>query len=170
MSLETRIVALVNAIGADIKGLRADRGTLSSLSTTAKGNLVAAINEIYAQIGSAGAQINDALGDGATATTWSTNKIFDTIEAAKAQVKSDLTAGASSALDTLNELAAALGNDPSFAANIATQIAARVRFDAAQMLDVTQKAQVNTNIGSASLVNTGNLERDLAADYVAAKV
>ena len=45
MSLETRIIALAEAIGTDIKDLRTTRGTLSSLSTTAKTNLVAAINE-----------------------------------------------------------------------------------------------------------------------------
>ena len=49
--------------------------------------------------------------------------------------------GDGAALDTLAELAAALGNDPSFAATIAGEIANRVRYDAAQALSAPQQAQ-----------------------------
>jgi lipocalin len=150
MSLETKIVALAQAVGADIKALTASQGSLSSLNTTAKTSLVAAINELVGLVGSAGAQINDAAGDGSTAVTWSADKIYDSIEAAKAAVKADLTAGASAAMDTLNELAAALGNDPNFAATIATEIANRVRFDSAQTLTAPQKAQARANIGAGT--------------------
>ena len=78
--------------------------------------------------------------------------------------------GAGAALDTLKELADALGNDPSFATTIATQIANRVRFDDVQVLTAPQKAQACDNIGAASLVATGDLDRDFAAAYTAAKV
>ena len=54
MSLETRIIALAQAIGTDIKTLTIKQGDLTSLSTTAKGNLVAAINELYGAVGGAG--------------------------------------------------------------------------------------------------------------------
>lgn len=166
MSLEAKIVSLAQAIGADIKTARTERGTLSSLSTTAKSNLVAAINELYTSVqtlsaGSAG--INDAAGDGNVTETWSANKIFDTIEAAKVAVKNDLTAGASAALDTLSEFATALGNDPNFATTIATGLSNRVRFDAAQTLDATQKAQACANIG------VGNPEHDFVGDYNTSK-
>ncbi len=160
MSLETRIVALAQAIGADIKALTAKQGDLTSLSTTAKGNLVAAINELYAALGN---KIDDMAGDGATTVTWSANKIYDTIEAAKAAVKNELIDGSAAALDTLKELAAALNNDPSFATTIATELGNRVRFDAAQTLTTAQKLQACTNIG------VGDPERDLAAAYVTAK-
>ena len=78
--------------------------------------------------------------------------------------------GAGTALDTLKELADALGNDPSFATTLATQIANRVRFDDAQVLTAPQKAQACDNIGAASLLATGDLDRDFAAAYTAAKV
>lgn len=169
MSLETRLIALAQAVGADIKSLKAADGTLSGLSTTAKSNLVAAINELYNMIGAAGATIDDAAGNGATAVTWSADKIFDSIELAKTAVTNSIVDGAGAALDTLKELATALNNDPSFAATIASEIANRVRFDAAQTLDATQKAQANANIGAASLVNTGNLDADLASAYATAK-
>lgn len=69
MSLETRITGLATAIGADIKALTAKQGDLTALSTTAKGNLVAAINELYGRLASTGAVIDDAVGDGAIAKT-----------------------------------------------------------------------------------------------------
>ena len=176
MSLETRIVSLAQAIGTDIKALGTAQGSLSALSTTAKTSLVAAINELVTMSGSAGASIDDEAGNGSTGVTWSADKIFDSIEAAKAAVKADLTSGAAAALDTLNELAAALNNDPSFAATIASEIANRVRFDAPQTLTSLQQAQARTNIGAASdadvsglITGLGTYDRDYAADYTAAK-
>ena len=177
MSLESRIATLAQAVGADVKALTAAQGSLSALDTTTKTSLVAAINELMTLIGSAGASIDDGAGNGNTAVTWSADKIFDSIEAAKTAVKNDLVGGAGAALDTLNELAAALGNDPSFAATIATEIANRVRFDAAQTLTSPQQAQARTNIGAASaadvsglIAGLGTYDRDYAADYAAAKV
>lgn len=58
-----------------------------------------------------------------------------------------LQGGASSALDTLNELAAALGDDPDFAATIAAALGERVRHDAAQVLTATQQGRARANIG-----------------------
>ena len=172
MTLEQRLIALAQAIGADIKALNLAQGSLSTLSTTAKNNLVAAINELKTALdnaGTGGVAIDDQAGDGATTVTWSADKIHDTIEAAKTAVKNDLTAGAAAALDTLNELAAALGNDPSFAATIAGEIANRVRFDAAQTLTQPQMAQARANIGAQSAAAIGDPDRDLVADYNTAK-
>lgn len=176
MSLETRIVALAQAVGADVKALTAAQGSLSALNTTTKTSLVAAINELMTLIGGLGATIDDNAGNGNTAVTWSADKIFDSIEAAKASVKSELVDGADAALDTLNELAAALGNDPSFAATIAGEIANRVRYDAAQTLTSPQQTQARANIGAAAaadvsglITGLGTYDRDYAADYTAAK-
>lgn len=177
MSLESRIIALAQAMGADVKALTAAQGSLSGLSTTTKTSLVAAINEIFATLATAGVAINDAAGKGDTTVTWSADKIFDTIEAAKAAVKNELVNGAAAALDTLNELAAALNNDPSFATTIAGEIANRVRFDAAQTLTAPQQAQARSNISAAAasdvsslVTGLGTYDRDYAADYAAAKV
>lgn len=176
MTLETRIVSLAQAIGGDIKSLRTSQGTLSALNTTTKTSLVAAINELITMMGSAGASIDDNAGNGSIAVTWSADKIFDSIEAAKASVKADLTNGAAAAMDTLNELAAALNNDPSFATTIAGEIANRVRFDASQALTLPQQAQARSNIGAAAaadvaglITGLGTYDRDYAADYTAAK-
>ena len=111
MTLEQRLILLAQAIGADIKTLTVAQGSLTSLTTTAKSNLVAAINELKS-ITDGGAAINDAAGDGDTTVTWSADKIFDSIAAAKAALKNELLDGAGAALDTLNELGDALNNDP----------------------------------------------------------
>ena len=176
MSLETRIVALAQAMGADVKALTAAQGTLTSLNTTTKTSLVAAINELLTLIGSAGAAIDDGAGNGSTSVTWSADKIFDSIEAAKTAVKNELLAGAGAAFDTLNELAAALGNDPTFATTIAAEVANRVRYDAAQTLTSPQQAQARTNIGAAAASDVaaltaglGAYDRDYVADYTTAK-
>ena len=171
MTLEQRLIALAQAMGADVKALLQAQGSLSALSTTAKNNLVAAINELKTAMNTVtgGVTINDAAGNGATTVTWSADKIHDTIEAAKLAVKNDLTAGAAAALDTLSELAAALNNDPAFATTIATQIANRVRFDAAQTLTQPQMAQARANIGAQSAAAIGDPDRNLVADYSAAK-
>ena len=163
MTLEARVVALAQAIGTDVKTLTTAVGSLGSLTTTAKSSLVAAINEI-AQAATSATGIDDGVTSGAS--TWSSSKINSEISGAI----SDLVGGAGAALDTLKELADALGNDPSFATTIATQIANRVRFDDVQVLTAPQKAQACDNIGAASLVATGNLDRDFAAAYTAAKV
>lgn len=170
MTLEQRLIALAQVIGADIKALNLAQGSLSTLATTAKASLVAAINELYDLVGAGGgAAIDDAAGDGATAVTWSADKIHDTIEAAKLAVKNELTDGAGAALDTLAELAAALNDDPNFAATIAGEIANRVRFDAAQVLTEPQQAQARSNIGAQSAAAIGNPDHDLVADYTDAK-
>ena len=172
MTLEQRLIALAQAIGADVKALLAAQGSLSALTTTAKASLVAAVNELKTAVDAAaggGVSIDDGAGDGATGVTWSADKIFDAIEAAKTAVKNDLTAGAAAALDTLSELAAALNNDPAFAATIAAEIANRVRFDAAQTLTAPQMAQARANIGAQSAAAIGNPDRDIVADYTAAK-
>lgn len=51
------------------------------------------------------------------------------------------------ALDTLTELAAALGNDANFATTINTALGYRLRYDAAQTLTVAQITQACANLG-----------------------
>ena len=173
MTQEQRIIALAQAVGADIKALNLNQGAMAALTTAAKANLVAAINELKTAIdalsGAGGAPINDSAGNGDTTATWSADKIFDSIELAKQAVKDDLVNGSAAALDTLAELAAALNNDPAFAATIAAEIANRVRFDAAQVLDATQQNQARSNIGAMAAAALGDADRDLVADYTDAK-
>lgn len=170
MTLEQRLILLAQAIGADIRALNISQGALTDLDTTTKTSLVAAVNELKGIVnGLSGALINDAAGDGDTTVTWSADRIFDAIAAASAALKNELTNGAGAALDTLAELANALGNDPSFAATIAGEIATRVRYDAAQALSAPQQAQARNNIGAQAAEAVGDTDHDFVADYTAAK-
>lgn len=85
------------------------------------------------------------------------------VDTSVAALRNELRAGAGAALDTFAEVAAALADDDTVAAALATEIANRVRFDAAQSLSGPQQAQACANIG------VGNPEVDLTAAYVAAK-
>ena len=72
---------------------------------------------------------------------------------------SNLVAAAPATLDTLNELAAALGNDPSFATTISTALGNRLRVDINnQGLSGTLQGYGRTNLGlgTAATSNTGD--------------
>lgn len=168
MALEIKLSELAAALGTDIKAILANIGTLSALSTGAKTSLVAAINEIkQAQANASG--IDDVTAS--STTTYSSNRINQLINAAI----SGILNAAPSALDTLNELAAALGNDENFAANVLVQLDNRVSISA-QSFTEPQQAQARSNIGAASSAAlstfqtaVGNTEVDLLAIYTAAK-
>lgn len=123
MSLVTNITNLATRIATEVKAIRTlvngNATDLSSLTTTNKTNLVAAINEVKSGLTAAGVQIDDA--GTSTSKVWSSSKTNTAITAAVANV----VAAAPAALDTLNELAAALGNDGDFATTITTSIAAK---------------------------------------------
>lgn len=153
---QQRITELAQAIAADIKRLTTNQGTLTALTTTDKTSLVKAINELKSSIANA-TNINDT--STSTSATWSSDKINSSINNAV----SALVNGAGTTLDTLKELADALGNDPNFATTIATQMGKRVRVDAPQTFTVTEQAQGCANLG------IGNPDTDFVAAYTAAK-
>lgn len=134
---------------------------LSALTTTDKTSIVAALNELKALVdGLDGAAINDATTG--TVTTWSSSKIAGEITAAL----NALTSGAPAALDTLNELAAAINDDAAFSATVTTALGNRVRVDtAAQGLNSTQQANARTNIGAAAAADLGDPETDFVATF-----
>jgi hypothetical protein len=162
-TLETRLITLASAIGADVKALRLADGDLTSLTTNTKATLVAAINELHAALATAGVVINDTAGNGDTTVVWSADKVYDEIALAISTLRTDLTGGASAALDTFAELAAAISNDSSFAATIATSLGNRVRFDDVQVLNLAQQQQACANIG------IGDPNADILASYLIAK-
>ena len=70
---------------------------------------------------------------------------------------SDLIGSAPAALDTLNELAAAINDDSAFSSTVTTSLGNRLRVDtASQGLNSTQKSNARTNLGlgSAATQNT----------------
>ena len=176
MSLEQKLNTLASAIGADVKALRAADGNLSSLNTTVKTNLVAALNEVLAMAQGGTGVISDVAGDGVVDKTWSADKIGDTILASINALRNELTNGASAALDTFGEIATQLAADQTASAALATAIGNRVRFDAAQTLTNAEQLQARENINAASATDlstlttsVGNTEADLATVYTTAR-
>ena len=168
MALSTVIGNLATRIGTEFKAIRTligGSGTagVSALDTTAK-NLVAAINEVKttadSAVSSAGAAINDAV----TSTTqvWSSTKTNSEIASQSAAAVSAAIDGAPAALDTLNELAAAIGDDANFASTVTTGLGNRVRYDAAQTLTAPQQLLACQNIG------VGNPETNFVTTFEAA--
>lgn len=179
MSLELKIAALITAVGGDVKALTTKIGDTTSLSTTAKANLVAAINEVQAAVATLQADsttINDTAGDGDVNVTWSADKIHDEIVARVQAAKNDLLGGAGAALDTLKELADALNNDASYATNIAAMLTKRLAVDDVQVFTNAEKLQGRENIGAAAdtelqqlKTDLGDVDADLVALYNTAK-
>lgn len=182
MSLQSRITLFAEAVGADIKTLLDQDGSLTNLNTVDKSNLVNAINEVLAST-PAGALLATSnlsdLNDLATARTnldvYSTGDVDTEISTAVAAVTLGSLGGltqaevdarvqvivdtAPAALDTLKELADALGNDANFAATMTTALGNKVDFTVVQTLTAAQQLQACENIG------VGNYDHDFALDY-----
>lgn len=129
--LKSDIMVVHQAINGDVPTAGNDVSTIdvSALVTTAT-NLVGAINEIAGTAGAA-AVINDAATNATEA--WSSTKIAAEINAAV----TNLIDGAPGALDTLNEIAAAINDDASYAATLTSQLALK-----ANSADVYTQAQL----------------------------
>lgn len=167
MSLATNITNLATRVATESKALRTlingNAADLSSLTTTAKSSLVAALNELKAAIDAAdGAAISDTTTT--TTTTWSSSKINTQITNAIAAVINS----APTALDTLDELAAALGDDANFSATVTTALGNRVRTDtASQGLNSTQQSNARTNIGAVSSSDVGDTTTNFVTTFEA---
>lgn len=137
MSLATNIANALTRVGTEFKAIRTligGSGTadISGLTTTDKSSLVAAINETKAGNASSPpdastttkgiieiATLAEVTTGTDTARAVTPQGLKQEIDAAKAAI----IGGAPGALDTLDELAAALNDDANFAATIASFIA-----------------------------------------------
>lgn len=164
-TLVQRISDLVDRISAEIRALRTiangNKADLSDLLTLNKTSLMGAINELKSYL-DAGGFIDDTATN-STTKTYSANKIKSLVEGAL----SALTNGAPEALNQLNELANALGNDANFAASVATSLANRVRVDVAnQNLTAQQKLNARINIGADITTNEiGNPDTNFVTKF-----
>jgi len=78
-----------------------------------------------------------------------------------------LVDSAPTTLDTLNELAAALADDPNFATTVTNDIANRVRYDATQTLTGPQQTQARANIDAASATGVGDTTTNFVSTFEA---
>lgn len=170
MSLATRLSDLATAVGTAIKAsktlINGNAADLSALNTTAKSNLVAAVNEVHGMAASGGAAINDAASSSLT-ETYSIDKIKSEDAANRAALKAEILGAAGAAYDTLEELKAYA--DSGQAADL-TALANRVRVDAPQGLTNPQKLQARDNIDVYSKAEIGDPEQNLVTVFNAALV
>lgn len=176
MSFETNVRNLSTRVASECKSLRTlingNAGDLSGLTTTAKGNLVLAINELVADVEalSAGAAgIDDAITS--TTSTWSSQKTSDEL----LDLKDEILGGAGAAYDTLAELKALLdssdaGDDAAIAA-INTALGNRLRVDINnQGLSGAQQLNGRTNLDVYSKAEIGDVNADFVATFEAGLV
>ena len=162
MTLELRIKALAEQVASTIKAVNAKVGNTANLSTTDKTSLVAALNELKANVNALptpSSVIDDAAAS--TSKTYSSTKITSLINTAVA----NLINGAGSDSDTLKELADKI-------VALAQTDTGLVSVTLAQAFTDAQKTQARSNIGAASAAdlvalaaNVGNTDRDFVADF-----
>lgn len=187
MSLQTRITALHTRVAEEFKDVYqgingGDTLDLSGLNTTAKGNLVAAINEVLL---SAGNEIDDA--QTSLTTTWSSTKINNEIGAvsniANGAVRFDIT----QPLLTADKETARANIDAAYLDDTVTSTdsgwssskidaeisavettAGNAVLFTAQTLTAPQQQQARDNIGVYSKDEIGNPETDFVSQFEAA--
>ena len=184
MTLQQRLSSLITSIGTDIKNLIEKQGDLVTLNTTAKSNLVGAINELAAKDGNLSnlsttdksnlvAAINETFTLASSASSASliddSSTSADTKTWSVARIKTEIAVsitnlinGADGASDTLKELA-----DKIVALSQAD--AGLISAVSSQTFTSSQKLQARNNIDAYGSVELGNPDTDLVALYTLAK-
>lgn len=141
-------------IGTDVQAYDGDLASIAALTTTSYGRALLTLADAVALTAAVNAATATVSGIVELATTTEATTGTDTVRAVtpaglKAAIDA-LIASAPGALDTLNELAAALGNDANFAATMTTALAGKQPLDT----DLTAIAAL-TSAANKGLQSTG---------------
>lgn len=152
----------------------------SEVSVVPVGNLASdtvqeALEELQADVDTRATASAMTSGDASTlasANTYSDAGDATTLGAANDYTDTALAAmvnAAPATLDTLDELASALGDDPNFATTVSTSLGNRLRVDTdAQGLNGTQKTNAKTNIDLQNVSNTSDMDKPVSTAQAAA--
>lgn len=144
------IVANMEAVRAAIATVTKSSLGLGSVDNVSAANLRARSTHTGEQAMSTVTGLVSALGDKAS-------------HAEVASAVASVVDSSPAALDTLKELATALGNDPNFATSTATSLGNRLRVDAPQSLTTGQKNQGAANLGVAPGATANDTDSNLKA-------
>ena len=128
------------------------QGYLTSVPVTSVAGKTGAVTLVVGDVSGAAPLASPALTGTPTAptATTATNSTQIATTAFVQAVVSALIDAAPGTLDTLNEIAAALGDDPNFAATITTELATKL-VKANNLSDLTNAATARTNLGLGSI-------------------
>ena len=155
----TEVDKFATEVGKEIKKTRGQIGELTNLNTTAKGDLVSAINEVKTALSQTGPAfgLQDAkdglIKDNAKAadTTYSSDKIEEVISqkvtTATSALKSEILGGAEEAYDTLKEIETKLKGGDSAVNGILDGLGKRLRTDEAQTLSEQEQKNIAKSLG-----------------------
>lgn len=152
------LVAFALAVRSKCLELTATDGKLSDLTTSAKTNLVTAINELVTGLNT----VNDIIAKkteiddtkSTTSNVWSASKTATEIATTATNLKNDLLGGVGEAYDTLKELADLINNNKTAIEALQEIASGHVKFNEVQSLSDTQKATARSNIGASATVHT----------------
>ena len=184
MANSTNVELLAQAIGGDL-GLvwslvNGKANDLTALTTTQKTTVVTALNSLKSEVDAiiAAGNYSDAQADSRvqaakgnfttpSATEWgSTQDIATKIAADITTAVDGLINGAPGTLDTLSEIATALGDNPDVINNILASLGKRVRVDQPQPFTAAEQLMGNQNLGlgdpTTDFVAAYNASRDAA--------
>lgn len=156
-SLQAAFLAVANAdraLRTLITG--SNTGDLSTLTTTTKASIIAAINELETSLHGL---INDTNAT-SLVTTYSAQHIEDRLAA----IRNSIIGGASPAYDTLLEIQQFLQSDDSQLASLLTAVGNKVDYSAAQTLTSTQQTQARTNIAAAAQTDMTAAQANITAN------
>lgn len=119
---------------------------LTNRVTTAEGNITTLQTTVAGK-----PSIDDAAK--ATDKVYSSSKVEDFVTQAVTKAKDDLINGADGTMDTLKELADAIGSNKDNITALQQLAGAHIRYDQAQTLTAEQKKQARNNIAAASIAD-----------------
>lgn len=154
-TLQQRVTALAQAIGTELKKTNTNVGTLTALQTTAKNNLVNAINEVKLAV-TEPIVIDDLTASG--------NKVFSSIKTENLinEKITELLGSAPEEYNTLKEIADYIASDKTVGEGIVAKLANCLRLDEVMVLSEQQRTNVETTL------NLGTVDTDFTAAFNAA--
>lgn len=140
--------SVINALGADYTTLKAANYTGST------------VQERIAALADQVTQVQGLIDDNATTSskTWSSTRISQMITNAVSSAMGSLVGAAPEALDTIYELAAALGENANLVTTISQDLGSTIRFNVVQNLTPEQRQQARANMGAASSTFLGTYD------------